>query len=239
MEDGGPIVAYLRRTRSKVEFQCQPLISLQRKYVFFPISKSANSSIKALLFRSELAGTHLQAPQRVHEAVSSPLVLPYQLGEECLAEVLENGGFKKFTVVRNPYDRVLSCYLDRLQKEHTRPYKKIAKVLGTSSISLGDFLEVVAEQRYEEMDIHYRPQSVEVAAGHVRFDVVGKFEHLEHDVKRIVELAYPELAGQKLGFRAPDKTGAASRRREYYGRREADLVRRIYKEDFEMFGYEP
>ena len=233
-------VQFLQETRSRGEFERTPLISLRAKYVFFPVSKAANSSLKSLLFRCELATSRIPAPkdQRVHRAVCSPLLMPYQLPEELLSNILCDSSFTKFAIVRNPYDRALSCFLDRIQKPHTRPYKKIARALGTSDISFVDFLRVISNQRWADMDVHYRPQAVEIARKYIDYDYIGHFESLEEDARTVIDLIYPNMTDETLGFQSPAITEARREREEFFGLEETKLAREIYGDDFYSFGYE-
>lgn len=232
---------YLKKTRPQGEREISPVISLNQRYVFFPIGKVANSSIKSLLFRCELEGTRRVVPgdQYVHDPIRSPLVLPYQLPEETFAQILADKSFRKVAIVRNPYDRLLSCYLDRLQKEHTQAYIKTIKLLRLRNGDEIDFNAFVASLEKQLLaDVHWRPQWVELGGGKIEFDYVGRFENLQKDVGRIVAMLYPRSRNADLGFQSPTKTNAGEARKQFYGPNELEIVRRLYAEDFKQFGYE-
>lgn len=240
VEKGQAIVAYLRSTRPRVDFETAPLVSLRNRFAYFPIGKVANSSIKALLYKSELAGTGRKPPndKQVHNVAHSPMVLPYQLGDENMGHLLASAHFRKVAFVRNPYDRLLSCYLDRAQKQDTLPYKKAVRALGLQPgivLSFADFVRSLQDQI--NADIHWRPQWVELGGGLIEFDYIGRFEDLSDDIAEMLTLLYPGRHA-RLGFQSPARTNASQRRAEYYDATTVEIVSRLYAEDFQHFGYE-
>jgi hypothetical protein len=234
------ILDYLRSTRPPVDYETRPLISLKNRYVFFPIGKVANSSIKSVLFRCELAGTSRKPPKdrQVHNVMQSPLIMPYQLCDADMSCLLASRTFRKVAFVRNPYDRLLSCYLDRVKAYNSLPHKKTARLLGVepgSDITFEAFVSSLPDQI--NADVHWRPQWVELGAGQIDFEFVGRFENLTADVASLVSLLYPGR-NAKLGFQSPARTNAAQRRAEFYTQSTIDIVRELYVNDFDQFGYE-
>ena len=73
--------------------------------------------------------------------------------------------------------------------------------------------------------------------GTISYDDIIRYETFDADIRRILErLNVPDLSIPKA---APsNRTEAGSHVFEMLGRRECDLVREIYKSDFETFGYE-
>ena len=111
--------------KPKKDFYSHSYISLKNSYFFHSVGKAANSTVKHFLYLEELKGSGLKC-RTVHDRVCSPLISPYQLNNGMVKDVLE-GNFFKFTFVRNPYSRALSCYLDRIKNHRTVPYKKLVK----------------------------------------------------------------------------------------------------------------
>jgi hypothetical protein len=237
---GRAILDYLRSTRPPVDYETRPLISLKNRYVYFAIGKVANSSVKSLLYRCELAGTSRKPPRdkQVHNVLQSPLIMPYQLSDADMSRLLVSSDFRKVAFVRNPYDRLLSCFLDRVQAHDSLPHRKTARILGIepgSDISFEAFVSSLPEQI--NADVHWRPQWVELGDGRIDFAFVGKFEKLAEDIESLVSLLYPGRSA-KLGFQSPARTNAAQRRAEFYTQSTIDIVRELYADDFDHFGYE-
>ena len=240
MTTGNSILDFLRSTRPPVDYETRPLISLKNRYVFFPIGKVANSSIKSLLYRCELVGTSRKPPKdrQGHNVLQSPLIMPYQLGDDDLSHLLVSRAFQKVAFVRNPYDRLLSCYLDRVRAHDSLPHRKTARLLGLEpgcDISFEAFVSSLPDQI--NADVHWRPQWVELGGGRIDFEFVGRFENLTDDIASLVSLLYPGRSA-KLGFQSPARTNAAQRRAEFYTQSTIDVVRELYADDFDHFGYE-
>ena len=56
------LVEKITMTKPKRDFFDHFYISLRHRYAFHTIGKAANSTVKYLLFKKELAGTHLKLP---------------------------------------------------------------------------------------------------------------------------------------------------------------------------------
>ncbi|CAI5999523.1 unnamed protein product [Closterium sp. NIES-65] len=114
----------------------------------------------------------------------------------------------KFTFVRNPYVRIASTYLNKLvitdapeRKEGwgTRKFwnqeffgtaKRILDLLkdpATDLVSFPDFIRLLDHLRRTRVktDRHISRQVDICGLAHVQYDFVGRFEHLEEDVRRV------------------------------------------------------
>ncbi|KAK7078376.1 hypothetical protein SK128_019850 [Halocaridina rubra] len=110
--------------------------------------------------------------------------------------------YKKFLFVRNPLERVISTYRDKLEfltgeeKFDFRPYfKKIVQdkfgdILGidstTGAVSFPDLVRFIISQDVDErivLDPHWLSIHELCNPCAIRYDFIGKFEHLKEDVK--------------------------------------------------------
>lgn len=210
-------------------------ISLKNRYVWFKIGKAGCTSVATSLHKLELAGLPgASAPPHL-PAVQSPFVKPYQLPEGMLDDILRGDGFFRFAVVRNPYVRLLSAYLDKVARR-IKERKLVEKALNRGpddEISFADFIDAVIDARIH--DPHWMPQVYIVGP---RLEAALHLESIADELPRL-----PKILGEHLestfGAAAPHATGAASRTAEYYTPAIMEKVRSYYAEDFNRFGYPP
>ena len=234
------ISAYLKSNRFIGEYERSPLISFKNRIVFFPIGKVANSSLKNLLFQAELSDTRVSPNKFSHAAIESPFILPYQLPCGLLDEILVDPAFRKIAFVRNPYSRLLSCYLDRVQKKHTRAHKIVAGYMGKHRESMerldfGRFVRALPDILLE--DQHWRPQAVETAIDYIEYDFIGRFESLEADTNRMMETYYPDFK-DRLSFDSPARNRSEAKLFDYYEPELIEIVAHCFSCDFDRFSYD-
>ncbi len=209
------------------------LVSHSLRCLFINIPKCASISTKRM-FKLSL--------------VTDPLWhCPWEQAQEILGnEVTDN--YFKFTLVRNPWERVVSAW--KMFEQHK--FRKQSR-----SYSLSEFLDVVTDSSigYEAnyRTLKERPsweQSIENIRHHtlpamhsyyglvnrkneIITDYVGQFEHLQNDLA---------IVADKLGVRF-DKVPHTNRTRhgsytEYYDDSCRETVSRYFKSDIDAFGYQ-
>ncbi|WP_216824141.1 sulfotransferase family protein [Dietzia sp. WMMA184] len=237
-------IAHLRGIIPDIELSLHPLISMRHKYVFFPISKNANWTLKTI-FRSvemEAIGPGYKV-ESAHQLFNPPLISPYQVGEEFYAnEVLQS--YYKFTFVRNPYTRLLSCYLDRIHgNPRSVPRRRFNTVSGFSSndeVTFSDFVQIISSQKSIDMNDHWRDQYSNLLAGNVSFDFIGRFENMREDLEHVFKARIPDSDLYRRLERqnnSPQVTSAGSLLSKYYSDELVEIVSERYRMDFETFGY--
>lgn len=166
------------------------------------VPKVANSSIKASL--SRLLKT---APQEGIRTTSDHFWKTGTNGETSMlsnheARMLRGTHFS-FSFVRNPFDRLVSAYNNKLLELATIPERMKAMGL-RHSMPFGDFLEVVASTRDDDLDVHLLPQSsILCLNGELIPNFIGHLETMQEDwIKLQQELSREGLP--KLG-RLPEK----------------------------------
>ncbi len=129
----------------------------------------------------------------------------------------------KFTFVRNPWDRAFSWYKNVKRDEIHQ------KSLGLNEmIPFKEFLKRFAGKGM------LRPQTywLKNFNGNIELDFIGRFEHLEEDFREVAKrLNMPLLT-------LPHKIkGSSTDFRDYYDDESIRIVRKVYKEEIELFGY--
>lgn len=226
------------------DFQNNSNISLRNRYLYSAVDKVANSSVKNALFAIEYAPVGKE-PVTLYDKRSSPLLSPYQLSDDLFREVFNSGNYFRFVFIRNPYTRLLSCYLDRIMRQTSTPRRQLNAYLrkqgvDPTEVPFGKFVEAACQQSSPQQNSHWRAQYDDVLLDQIEYDFVGKFEDLwggmEIISKRIWGEVKPEMANMKLN-KSPQVTNAGSRVMEYYTADLAEMVAERYAKDFEAFGY--
>jgi len=242
-------MSVLRQAKSRIAGQLTGFVNFlprQRRIllkpylaIYIPIPKVACTSLKTafaeiLGLRPESAG---EDPHREH--------YPSPVRIEALQGVLYPGFFT-FGFVRNPWDRLVSCYRDKLANEvggttrfTIRP--GVADCLAPfdafeAGMSFDAFVAAVTSIPDTQADAHFRSQYTFLVnrKGDIIADFVGRYERLSDDFRIVrektglpdVELPRRQAAGEVAEYEA------------YYTPETRDLVGKRFQTDIETFGYE-
>jgi hypothetical protein len=141
-----------------------------------------------------------------------------------------------FSVVRNPFARALSAYMDKVANDPgVWPFfvKRLGlkSTVGKKELSFADFLGLVAVAHDDVLDGHFRPQCRNLLLPLATPDFIGSVENMGSVG------AFLETRG--VPFR--DERMNATRAQEHFvalfDARTAALVRERYAEDFAVFDY--
>lgn len=213
-------------------------VSERYRYIYVVNPKVGCSSIIWTLRRLETGAKDSSPPtlELIHSRDNSPLKRPSDIGST--EQILRDEGYFKFTFVRNPFDRLMSCYLNKIARP-TAQRKVVLGLLGRSQeavelISFDEFVGVIGRQTPTEMDPHWRPQWVQTLQGWVRYDTIGRFEDFDGELLRVGAQISSEF--QSFVF---------SERRQATGvkpyhlitPRLAETIRELYAKDFAGFEY--
>lgn len=206
------------------------VVSRTWRYVYLRVPKSANSSvITALLERFPEPGLN---PADLDRAKLDAT----HFRDLWFGDLLRIPRYFHFSVVRNPYGRVLSAYLDKFREgdKHLAAYGQRVAAHDGGQVTFRAFCRYLADGGEAE-NAHWMRQTRILGLAD-RMDFVGKLESLEADLESIFA---------RIGGAAPDAvpragppaTAASRRLTEYYDAECAALVERVYREDFARFGY--
>ena len=204
--------------------------SVKHRFLYVETPKVACSTIKRMLQR--IVGI---APQDVHDRSQSPLCSPLTDAAGFLEA--QASDYLRFSFVRNPFTRILSCYLDKFVTNSFERARLLPE-LGLKSdadLSFTDFLEAVQSQTYYDMDIHWLPQSV-ILEGLVKPAFIGRFENIRADMASVLAAIGSHEEAQP--FR-PHATDAGAKVAEYLTPEALRLILEIYEQDFIQFSYSP
>lgn len=215
-------------------------ISLKNKFVYIENPKVASSTIKMALHGNEVIGLRNINVGPHPDILKSPFVKPYQLSNTDLADILFGSDFFRFTFVRNPFDRLLSAYLDKIcgkepEKQQMDNGWKRMHGEPKDEYTFGEFVSYVNATPDTNRDKHWRTQTSLTMSNSIKFHHVGRLETFNADLVKIQSKA-------KIDFRnvkefTPHKTNAAEKRAEHYNKTIVEAVAEAYQVDFDMFNY--
>ena len=140
----------------------------------------------------------------------------------------------KFTIVRNPYTRTLSAYLDKIVRR-----KAVIPSFNYKSDRIPSFLDFCKYLEHEGLyeNSHWAPQTDVLLLPIVSFDYIGKLESLDEDLRWIFNHIAPQRNLHPLRSHIPHQTNANKKLSQYYDDHSRQIVASLYKDDFDIFGY--
>jgi hypothetical protein len=206
------------------------MVSHRAGYVYLRVPKAANSTVaRALLERFPEPGLD---PERVDDAKARVT----HFGDLRLSDLPRVRRYFVFTVVRDPYARTLSAFLDKFRPGDPRLDRfgdRVAAFDG-GAVSFRGFCRYLAAGG-EADNAHWMRQTRLTGLAD-RLDFVGRVETLEDDLARILARIGARDA-RPIARAGPTPTGASARLREAYDDETRTLVEAVYRADFETFGY--
>jgi hypothetical protein len=210
------------------------MLSRRWGYVYLRVPKAANSAVLSALLR------------RFPEAGLDPMDIDRSKARSQNFRSLrlrELGNVRScftFTVVRDPYARTLSAYLDKIATEKTAwlGFRDRIKRFDGGRPSFRAFCRYLATGGEAE-NPHWMRQTRLVRPAD-RVDYVGRVETLATDLPRILARVdgSRETAAPSTACHGPAPTHANEKLNTYYDDECRDLVAAVYRADFAQFGYD-
>jgi len=221
------------------------IVSHEHEFVYFIVPKVACSSIKTALlplFDSDVSEEELVREDGIPAAHRLFKTSPHSINKRRLLKGIKKdhySGYFKFAFVRNPWDRLLSCYLQKLapggQGLNRYDFGGVELQYG---MPFAEFVEAVYQIPDEEADRHFRSQHITVCGPDdmILADFVGRFENLEADFAHVVrKIGASHL---ELPHLLPSPSRGARSYRDYYDDETAERVGERFRKDVEIFGYQ-
>lgn len=237
--------------RSKIygSFDCRTdIIAIHdARLMYFAVPKVANSSFKRVLAQA-IPG--LPASQRAksyganNTVFSDPAIRRWLRKHRvllCKHQVPAYSDYRRVAFVRNPWDRLVSCYKQKLDHQ----IKQNGRLGGTArsladaglykpDITFTEFVHAVAQIPDPRSNRHFRSQSSFLVdhRGEPLYSELRFFEELDAGFRYLRDrLGRPELELPHL------KKTERHDYRAYYTQETADIVAQRYARDLELFGY--
>jgi Sulfotransferase family len=212
--------------------RARPLFFLARPagLAYLQVPKVACTSFKiamAIINRPELAKELGEAPLRIH---SQPEFS--DIADEN-SPLLRN--LFRFTFVRNPMERFLSFYQNKI---FYRPKGTVAPSIAEAGfrvgMPLGEVLDRIEKTAESELDPHIAPQNWFVFdRKRSRVNFIGHVERLAEDLEKL-----EKLSGVPVELGHYNKSPIREQHRFELADRDAARIREFYAEDFALLGYD-
>jgi len=176
--------------------------SEKKAFVWVCVYKVASLSIKNVLYP--------QVDDLIQERLTS------------IPEKAEN--YFTFAFVRNPWDRIVSCYHHKIVNKAAPHFKDCYDK------DFGFFVEYIGKLDVKKENLHIRPQASVIPVD--QCDFIGKLENFSEDFKYVCQTIGVELVELPYAHKVEHAHYST-----YYTPRTRKIIERLYNEDIEIFGY--
>jgi hypothetical protein len=232
-------------------------VSPIHKYFFVGLGKTASTRVKLslhILEGYEVIETPfpwLHARSQANEAFVPKLT---NFPVEEAIDILTSPEWFRFCFVRNPYDRLFAAYKAFIMQESLPPspyYNKIKEQIREmynyplragrtdATVTFRDFVSYVQETLLQQPDYHWCTITWGLRPDLISYDFVGYFENFVEDFSQVLQRLgvdgelMPTLL-EPVNQSSIQKLPLAA----VYDWELADRVYDLYKDDFEIYGYE-
>jgi hypothetical protein len=168
--------------KSWVRRQPRPFVCEELKLIYHPVPKAASSTVRRYLI--EHGYPDRRPPELTHYHIQHfqfPRI-PQSKARDLLVE-----GYRSVAVVRNPYERIVSCYFDKIVGAGASPgpsagfvrYNRLfGRNLFRNDMTFPEFIRVISRIPDFAADAHFRSQRtfIPVEGGQVNLDCVIQME---------------------------------------------------------------
>lgn len=209
--------------------------NLNSNLFFLHVPKTGGSSIERCLNLDQLKGGY-----KFKYIKNGKTILckssPQHLTLDILEDAIENfSSFKHFTIVRNPYDRLVSEYhfsYDSRVNNKIMLDLKSREILSFNSFIKYIFLNLTEDQRQTSFDNHFVPQ-IRYTQGKTPITVF-KLEQ----INKLEKWLQQQTKNKNLKIPHDHKSRLRKHYREYLSDIEViEIINNYYKEDFKKFKY--
>jgi len=154
--------------------------------------------------------------------------------EHALDVYVPSGYFEeyfKFAFVRNPFDRLVSCWLSKVVKKNKKIRFGADVDTWERMQDFSGFISFVETLDLSSCDVHLRSQSSLIDL--TTIDFIGRMESFEADFAEVLSII--GIPAQKLETRNVSKARASYQ--DYYNDDDIERVYKLYKRDCQIFGY--
>ncbi len=210
-----------------------PIVCGRCRLIYYYVPKTGCTTIKSLILDAE--GRPVPDDNEEVHIQADELTIPRPTLD---LQPSRYKGYFRFAFVRNPWARLVSCYLNKVAA--LRPgvfagFRFLYPRVRFNRVSFTDFVRFIRRVPDNLCEPHFKPQSAFFSDGDV--DFVGRLERFQDDLAQVIERAgldprFLKYCGVKKMKSADGKPYV-----DYYTSKTRRLVAEKYKDDIERFGY--
>lgn len=191
------------------EYRYNITICNEKRFLWFRVAKVGTRSIFNLFEKSDLV-LDAEHPYWCH----------YPLG------VYQN--YFKFAFVRNPWDRLVSCWLNKVANSNHFGFNESTL---SKMQNFAYFINYLEGLDLNNCDNHIRSQSKLIDLNNI--DFLGRFENFEEDLLKVADI----LEIKQVEINKKNSSKNRNNYKNYYTQELADKVAELYKVDINLFSY--
>ena len=225
----------VKRLITKNNLKSEKIFSNQHKFIYISVPKAATRSIiNALYEEPEFELGSIKSSDQLVKVFSDKKYINYY----------------KFCFIRNPWSRVVSCYLDKIKNTKNHDQKSIVDMYRgiKRGLNFSNFVEFLISKEGSDKyaDRHWLSQHKFITDknGELLVDFMGKVENLENDWRQVCQkIGLPEVNLPVLNTRQgwkPEETKFIKDQyyyQEFYNKDTKEKIGERYKKDIELFDY--
>jgi hypothetical protein len=202
-----------------------------------------------MIGRDTVSDWRSDANWKVHKRKSSGLSAPRH-GIVQFHRLATDPSALRFTFVRNPYARLVSCWVDQFADQPLAPgHGRIELYLehrarvnpklpfgADKSLSFAEFVEFACGSMTWRIDRHWQLQSDIIDLPGMDFNLIGKVENFNEDFSRVLDHVGADKTLRQTTVK-PLHTSSRRKICDYFTPDLAALVYRSYERDFDRLGY--
>ncbi len=178
------------------------LVNHEHHFVYCPVPKVICSNMRKAILK--VAGLHekhghdrsihtCKVHGNIYECARKEFGFNTNMGTAL--KILNDDRYFKFIIVRDPWSRLLSAYIDKFVSSPHTGDKALGKLIGqiraesnlspdmNKTVTFRQFVEYEVRKSDMEINIHWRPQICFIG-GH-KFNFIAKFENIQNDLNYI------------------------------------------------------
>lgn len=215
-------------------------VSLKYRYIYMETPKNACSTTKMILW--QLAGLPMDGlvPSKVHPRErydGRPSVFDFDYASAC--QILYSGEFFRFCFLRDPLERLVSGYKNKISDTMQPYHKEMRSVLrdrynlaNDKDISFDMFVEYVCSQNERERDPHWASQYELNLMKFIDYDFVGTVENYAADMGHVLSRLD---AGEKYQELVNKKHNKSVKMEIIISDKSKELIQEHYSKDYELY----
>jgi hypothetical protein len=235
------------RDEIKSRLELATFVNLDRRYLYYEVPKAGCTSIKTLIHKLEklpsidFAPPEVRRDMYIHSRGQFGMPSLLDLTNEQQERVLTSPDFFRFSVVRNPYTRLVSAWKDKIwlcapgfEAFYERLRGRVPERFEPKDlIKFSEFVDLIREENLSVSNPHWRLQNQYIFPAAMNFSKIGKLERLHETLAEFCARAnYPDFS-QDNSNKMNSSLAAGE-----YNQELAEIVFNLYRSDFEIFSYD-